>query len=81
MIGIGWIVFSLFRSVLVGFTGIGDSAENPLNDPEFVFLEVIQELLNPELPGFILSALAIYVFSITDDPPSQTIKKKFESIE
>ena len=33
------------------------------------------------LPGFLLSMLVIYIFSITDNPPSDTIRQKFDSIQ
>ncbi len=66
MIGIGWMVFSLFGAVLVGFTGIAYFAENPLDDPEFVFLEMIQELFNPWIAGILLAAILSAVMSTVD---------------
>lgn len=66
MIGIGWMVFSLFGAILVGFTGIAYFADNPLADPEFVFLEMIQELFNPWIAGILLAAILSAVMSTVD---------------
>lgn len=66
MIGIGWMVFALLGAVFVGFTGIAYFAGNPLSDPEFVFLVMIQELFNPWLAGILLAAILSAVMSTVD---------------
>ncbi len=66
MIGIGWMVFALLGAVFVGFTGIAWFADNPLPDPEFVFLVMIGELFNPWLAGILLAAILSAVMSTVD---------------
>lgn len=67
MIGIGWMVFSLFGAVLVGFTGIAYFAEaGGLEDEEFVFMMMIQELFNPWIAGILLAAILSAVMSTVD---------------
>ncbi len=66
MIGIGWMVFALLGAIFVGFTGIAYFADNPLPDPEFVFLVMVQELFNPWLAGILLAAILSAVMSTVD---------------
>lgn len=66
MIGITWMVFSLFGAILVGFTGIAYFADTGLEDQEFVFLNMIQELFNPWIAGILLAAILSAVMSTVD---------------
>ncbi len=66
MIGIGWMVFALLGAIFVGFTGVAYFADNPLPDPEFVFLVMVQELFNPWLAGILLAAILSAVMSTVD---------------
>ncbi len=65
-IGMGWMVLSLTGAILVGFTGIAFFAADPLADPEFVFLEIVQQLFSPWLAGILLAAILSAIMSTVD---------------
>lgn len=68
MIGMVWMVFALYGSIFVGFTGIAFFAEAPLaaGDQEIVFLELTQVLFNPWIAGIVLAAILSAVMSTVD---------------
>ncbi|MEX0662549.1 MAG: sodium/proline symporter PutP [Balneolaceae bacterium] len=68
LIGMSWMVFALFGSIFVGFTGIAFFADAPLaaGDQEIVFLELTQVLFNPWIAGVVLAAILSAVMSTVD---------------
>ena len=65
-IGMGWMVMTLAGAVLIGFAGISYFADSPLADPEFVFIELVQQLFSPWLAGILLAAILSAVMSTVD---------------
>ncbi len=68
LIGMTWMVFALYGSIFVGFTGIAFFADAPLaaGDQEIVFLELTQVLFNPWIAGVVLAAILSAVMSTVD---------------
>ncbi len=68
MIGMSWMVFSLYGAIFVGFTGIAFFADSPLAPgmQETVFLELTQVLFNPWVAGILLAAILSAVMSTVD---------------
>ncbi|QBI20977.1 sodium/proline symporter PutP [Egibacter rhizosphaerae] len=64
-IGTTWVVVTLAGATLVGLVGIG-LLDQPLDDPETVFLALIQELLNPWVGGVLLAAVLAAIMSTAD---------------
>ncbi len=64
-IGTGWVLFTLGGATLVGLTGIA-ALDTPLDNPETVFLELIQQLLNPWVGGVLLAAVLAAIMSTAD---------------
>ncbi|WP_070120944.1 sodium/proline symporter PutP [Bacillus marinisedimentorum] len=66
LIGMGWMVLSLFGAIFTGFAGIAFFADNPLPDSETVFIEFTQILFNPWVAGFLLAAILAAIMSTID---------------
>jgi sodium/proline symporter len=64
-IGVGWVVTALAGAVLVGLSGIA-VLDQPLDNPETVFIVMIQQLLNPWVGGILLAAVLAAVMSTAD---------------
>lgn len=64
-IGTGWVVFTLAGASLVGLAGIA-FIQPPLENPETVFLVLVQELLNPWVGGVLLAAVLAAIMSTAD---------------
>ena len=58
-----WMIMSLYGAVFVGFIGIAFFHENPLTDPETVFLRLAKTLFNPWMAGFLLAAVMSAIMS------------------
>ena len=54
LIGIVWMILSLFGAVFVGFAGIAYFTNSPLQNSETVFIMFSQVLFNPWVAGFLL---------------------------
>ncbi|MEY9214666.1 sodium/proline symporter PutP [Thermobifida halotolerans] len=65
VVSVAWAVTAMALAVLVGFVGIAYFDE-PLGNPESVFLSLIQTLMNPWVAGFLLSAVLAAVMSTAD---------------
>nr|WP_233544084.1 sodium/proline symporter PutP [Salinisphaera sp. Q1T1-3] len=63
LIGIAWMVISLFGAIAVGYTGIAYFADNPLPDHEKVFILMATALANPWIAGFLLAAILAAIMS------------------
>nr|WP_263325819.1 sodium/proline symporter PutP [Neobacillus sp. Marseille-Q6967] len=66
IIGMGWMILSLFGAIFVGFAGIAYFAETPLQNSETVFIMFSQVLFNPWVAGFLLAAILSAIMSTVD---------------
>ncbi|MFB3168215.1 sodium/proline symporter PutP [Neobacillus sp. 179-C4.2 HS] len=66
LIGMIWMIFSLFGAVFVGFAGIAYFANSPLQNSETVFIMFSQVLFNPWVAGFLLAAILSAIMSTVD---------------
>lgn len=66
LIGMTWMVVSLFGAIFIGFTGFAYFADNPLSNPETVFITFSQVLFNPWVAGFLLAAILSAIMSTVD---------------
>jgi sodium/proline symporter len=64
-IGVTWVVTTLAGACLVGLVGIVYFTE-PLQNPETVFIALIQDLLNPWVGGILLAAVLAAAMSTAD---------------
>lgn len=61
-----WMVLVLFGSVATGLVGIAYFADNPLDNPETVFIALSQQLFNPWVAGIITAAILSAIMSTVD---------------
>jgi len=61
-----WMIASLLGAILTGLVGIAYFANNPLDDPEEVFLVLSQVLFNPWITGILLAAVLSAIMSTVD---------------
>ena len=66
LIGVIWMIISLFGAVFVGFAGIAYFADSPLANSETVFIIFSQVLFNPWVAGFLLAAILSAIMSTVD---------------
>lgn len=66
LIGMTWMVLSLFGALFVGFAGIAYFADAPLANSETVFIIFSQVLFNPWVAGFLLAAILSAIMSTVD---------------
>lgn len=66
LIGMGWMVASLYGAIFTGFAGIAYFAERPLDNPETVFIALSQLLFNPWVAGILLAAILSAIMSTID---------------
>ncbi|NWQ41716.1 sodium/proline symporter PutP [Bacillus sp. EB106-08-02-XG196] len=66
LIGMVWMILSLFGAVFVGFAGIAYFADSPLQNAETVFIIFSQVLFNPWVAGFLLAAILSAIMSTVD---------------
>ncbi|SDL11490.1 sodium/proline symporter PutP [Halarsenatibacter silvermanii] len=64
-IGVTWVVVTLIGAVFVGIIGIVTFAE-PLGNPETVFLDLLQYVMNPWIGGIFLAAVLAAIMSTVD---------------
>jgi sodium/proline symporter len=65
-IAMTWMIASLLGAILTGLVGIAYFANNPLDDPEEVFLVLSQVLFNPWITGILLAAVLSAIMSTVD---------------
>ncbi len=65
-IGMSWMIISTTGAVLSGLVGIAYFANNPLENPEHVFLALSQILFNPWVAGVLLAAILSAIMSTID---------------
>ena len=61
-----WMIIVLIGSASTGLAGIAWFAENPLENPETVFIALSQALFNPWLAGIITAAILSAIMSTID---------------
>ena len=61
-----WMILVLFGSVATGLAGIAYFADNPLENPETVFITLSQQLFNPWVAGIITAAILSAIMSTVD---------------
>jgi sodium/proline symporter len=66
LIGMTWMIISLFGAIFIGFTGIAYFADAPLENSETVFIMISQVLFNPWVSGFLLAAILAAIMSTVD---------------
>jgi sodium/proline symporter len=64
-IGVSWVIVTLGGASLIGLVGIA-LLDEPLDNPETVFIALTQQLLNPWVAGIILAAVLAAVMSTAD---------------
>ncbi|NNH72340.1 sodium/proline symporter PutP [Nocardia uniformis] len=64
-IGTSWVVVTLGAACLVGLVGIS-VLDQPLDNPETVFIALAQQLLNPWVAGIVLAAVLAAIMSTAD---------------
>ncbi len=64
-VGMSWMIISLLGAVATGFVGIAyvHQTQQPLKDPETIFIMLSQVLFHPFITGFLLAALLAAVMS------------------
>jgi sodium/proline symporter len=65
LIGVVWVVLTLLAAVFVGVLGIA-YLDTPLEDPETVFMTLVEVLFNPWIAGFLLAAILAAIMSTID---------------
>ena len=63
LINIVWMVCGLYGAIFVGYIGIAYFAQQPLANPETVFIQFCQIIFNPWISGFLLAAILAAVMS------------------
>ncbi|WP_042460648.1 sodium/proline symporter PutP [Neobacillus dielmonensis] len=66
LIGMVWMIASLFGAIFIGFAGIAYFADTPLENSETVFIMFSQILFNPWVAGFLLAAILSAIMSTVD---------------
>ncbi len=66
LIGMTWMILSLFGAMFIGFAGIAHFADSPLENSETVFIAFSQVLFNPWVAGFLLAAILSAIMSTVD---------------
>lgn len=66
VIGMGWMVISLYGAVFTGFIAVGYYAGSPLANPETAFIALTQALFTPWVAGCLLAAVLAAIMSTVD---------------
>lgn len=66
LIGMVWMVFGMYGAIFVGFLGISNFADAPLEDAETVFIVLTQQMFNPWVAGIFLAAILSAIMSTVD---------------
>ena len=64
--GMSWMIIVLFGSIASGLAGVMLFAEEPLGNPETVFIALNQSLFNPWVAGVITAAILSAIMSTVD---------------
>ena len=66
VVGMGWMVISLYGAVFTGFIAVGYYIETPLANPETAFIALTQALFTPWIAGCLLAAVLAAIMSTVD---------------
>jgi sodium/proline symporter len=66
LIGMSWMVLSLYGAIFTGFAGIAYFTDQPLDNAETVFIALSQMLFNPWIAGVLLAAILSAIMSTID---------------
>lgn len=66
LIGMSWMVISLYGAILTGFSGLAYFSGNPLSNPETVFIVLARAVFNPWISGFLIAAILAAIMSTVD---------------
>jgi sodium/proline symporter len=66
VVGMGWMVISLYGAVFTGFIAVGYYAGTPLANPETAFIALTQTLFTPWVAGCLLAAVLAAIMSTVD---------------
>ena len=66
LIGMTWMVISLYGAIITGFVGIAYYANTPLDNPETVFIALSRVLFSPWVSGCLIAAILSAVMSTVD---------------
>jgi sodium/proline symporter len=66
LIGMTWMVLSLYGAIFTGFAGIAYFSDQPLQNAETVFITLSQVLFNPWVAGILLAAILSAIMSTID---------------
>jgi sodium/proline symporter len=66
LIGMSWMIVSLYGAIFTGFIGIAYYADNPLVNPETVFIGLSHVLFNPWISGCLIAAILSAIMSTVD---------------
>jgi sodium/proline symporter len=66
LVGMTWMVLSLYGAIFTGFAGIAYYADQPLENAETVFISLSQVLFNPWVAGVLLAAILSAIMSTID---------------
>lgn len=61
-----WMVLSLMGALAVGLVGIAYFADTPLANPETIFLQLAEAILNPWVAGILIAAILSAIMSTID---------------
>ncbi len=67
LISMIWVVITLYGAIIVGFVGIAlFGTDQPLQNTETVFIDMVQLIFNPWVAGFLLAAVLSAIMSTID---------------
>jgi sodium/proline symporter len=67
LISVVWVVITLYGAIVVGFVWIAMfGVDQPLADPETVFIQLVQVVFNPWVAGFLLAAVLAAIMGTID---------------
>ncbi|HSK40413.1 MAG TPA: sodium/proline symporter PutP [Arenibaculum sp.] len=66
LIGMSWMVASLFGAIFTGFVAIAWFRDRPLDNAETAFIQLTQLLFNPWIAGILLAAILAAIMSTVD---------------
>jgi len=66
LVGMSWMVISLYGAIFTGFIGIAYYGDHPLDNPETVFIGLSQVLFNPWVSGCLIAAILSAIMSTVD---------------
>lgn len=66
LIGMAWMIVSLYGAIFTGFVAIAYFSDSPLANPETAFIGLTQALFNPWVAGCLLAAILAAIMSTVD---------------